>query len=62
MAQKELKKALKRSETQVKNIEAHIKEGTSVLDKKQKSLVQLDSKAAESEKKEESNDFEMDLS
>jgi hypothetical protein len=34
MAQKELHKVLKRSLTQLKNIESHIKEGTTVLDKK----------------------------
>ena len=61
MAQKELHKVLKRSKTQVKNIESHIKEGNEVLEKKQKSLVELDPKS-ESEKKVESNDFEMDLS
>lgn len=52
---------LKRSKTQVKNIESHIKEGNEVLEKKQKSLAEIDPKA-ESEKKVESNDFEMDLS
>ena len=64
MAQKELQKALKRSKTQVKNIESHIKEASAVLEKKQKSLLQLDPKAetAEKEKKVDSNDFEMDLS
>lgn len=62
MAQKELHKVLKRSKTQVKNIESHIKEANEVLDKKQKSLVELDPKAETTEnKKVESNDFEMDL-
>ena len=61
MAQKELHKVLKRSKAQVKNIESHIKEGTTVLEKKQKSLLELDPKA-EVDKKVESNDFEMDLS
>lgn len=60
MAMKELQKSLKRSKTQVKSIEAHIKEGTSILEKKQKSLVELDPKS-ETEKKVDSNDFEMDL-
>ena len=60
MAMKELQKSLKRSKTQVKSIEAHIKEGTTILEKKQKSLVELDPKV-ENEKKVDSNDFEMDL-
>ena len=65
MAQKELQKALKRSKTQVKNIESHIKEASAVLEKKKKLLVQLEPKAEtaeKSDKKVESNDFEMDLS
>ena len=64
MAQKELHKVLKRSKTQLKNIESHIKEGTTVLERKQKSLLELDpkSESATVDKKAESTDFEMDLS
>ena len=64
MAQKELHKVLKRSKTQLKNIESHIKEGTTVLERKQKSLLELDpkSESVTADKKAESTDFEMDLS
>jgi hypothetical protein len=60
MAKKELKKVLKRSKSHISEIEDHIKKGNEILDKKQKSLVELDPK--EEDKKEELNEFEMDFS
>jgi len=44
MAKKELKKVLKRSKAHMSEIEDHIQKGNQILEKKQKSLVELDPK------------------